>query len=944
MIKKLISILLVLCMIIPCAATAAQDESSPDIGDITFSLSGETMRGGLTVTNDGKAHDIMAVSAAFSDSGKTQLTDCKLNYITLKSADTQKYVTLDCAKPDNGGNMSVYFWDKTTLEPLSAPKDYSDAALVTKVYSDDSAYADMVDSYFAIHMQTGVYTVGGVKTLLSNMPYYNGDECMVTKTPMAKAIGLQASAIVDSGSNVTIKTKNIIGSDITLTVGSTEMKVGDKTVTVKAPRWKNHMLYLPLTAIAEACGKKVYRDNTAINGGMVIIGDTEFTPPTSADKLQELNDYLCFMRPSAQRVFDDYQNSATKGVHPRVILTPDKVTKIKAECNSNSVQSTFYTRLYGEAKKTVNNKPALVKHYASDGLRMLDQADQFEAYMFILGLAYQLSADNDSYKTKFAEEAWRQIEAVANFPDWNPVHHLDTAVFSAGFAIAYDWMYDYWTPERRAIMEKAIYQNCFEVACDGYTNLSSNMDGVRYKNNHNAFCNGGIANAAIAFMDVYPEVASNLIADSVRCLEYLFPVLAPDGCSYEGPSYAKLTAEYIVRMFAALESGIGKLYAIDRSAGLDEMAKSFLYLHSDATITYHGDAGGFSFNDGGRQDFLTPSVMWMYSHYGIVGYQDSVRDYYTRSAPSPNENAAQFLLFYNTAETTGDSDITLDKCYYDTGVATMRNTYEDNQVFVGIKAGDTVRDRSHLDQGSFVFDALGVRWAADMGKDSYGLQGYFDWRNGTKWNIFRQKAQSHNTLIIDPDMNPEFVLWKDKSKNIPTRANIDEFTTTKSGVKAIVDMDEVLADDATSATRGFLFTDNRQSLVVRDEVSLKKTDSTSTVYWLLYTTADAVDNGDNTVTLIDKVSAANDEVQTKEVTIEFVSNVKGEVVIEAATPMKNTPTVSGQNQNVNFKRIAYKISNASGDVNITAKLTPVGYSQSTVNDYNKPIEQWTLSE
>lgn len=926
MIKKLISILLVLCMIIPCAATAAQDESSPDIGDITFSLSGGTMRGGLTVTNDGKAHDIMAVSAAFSDSGKTQLTDCKLNYITLKSTDTQKYATLDCANPDSNGNMSVYFWDKTTLEPLSAPKDYSDANLVTKVYSDDSVYADMVGSYFAIHMQTGVYTVGGVKTLLSNMPYYSADgsECMTTMTPVKRATG-QNVRIVSN-------TKVTVGSNITLTVNSTEMKVGDKTVTVTAPRWKNNTLYLPLTAIAEACGKKVYRDNTAINGGMVIIGDTEFTPPTSTDKLQALNDYLCFMRPSAQQIFDDYQNSATKGVHPRVILTPDKVTKIKAECTSDDVQKMFYERLSGRAKQIVNNPPELVKHYASDGLRMLDHADKFESYMFILGLAYQLSADNDSYKTKFAEEAWRQIEAVASFSDWNPVHHLDTAVFSAGFAIAYDWMYDYWTPERREIMETAIYQNCFEIACDGYTNLSSDMDGVRYQNNHNAFCNGGIANAAIAFMDVYPEMASNLIADSVRCLEYLFPVLAPDGCSYEGPSYAKLTAEYIVRMFAALETGIGKLYAIDRSAGLDEMAKSFLYLHSNA----NGNGGGFSFNDGGRYDFLTPSVMWMYSHYGIIGYQESVKDYFYRLSPSPNENAAQFLLFYNTAEPTGDSDITLDKCYYNTGVATMRNTYEDDQVFVGIKAGDTVRDRSHLDQGSFVFDARGVRWAADIGKDNYGLKGYFDWRNGTKWKIFLQRAQSHNTLIIDPDKDPEFVLWRDKKNYIPTRADITEFTTTKNGVKTVVDMSEVLGDDATSATRGFLFTDNRQSLVVRDEVSLKKTNST--VYWLLYSTAIPTADG-NTVTLVDKNDA------NKKVTIEFVSNVEGEVVIEAATEIEGTESgLTGQKDTSNFKRIAYKISNASGDVNITAKLTPVGYSQSTVNDYNKPIAQWTLSE
>ena len=645
---------------------------------------------------------------------------------------------------------------------------------------------------------------------------------------------------------------------------------------------------------------------------MVIIGDDNFSVPTDSEKLQGLNDFLLFERPSAQKVRDDYADSSVSGIHPKVMLTPEMVDKLKTEINGNKVKQGFYSRLDMRARQLVNEPPELLKYDRSDGLRLTTVADQFEGYMLILGLAYQLKGEA-TWKAKFAEAAWRQIEAVASFPDWNPGHHIDVGMMAFGFAVAYDWMYDYWSPERRQIMENVIYSHCFREAYDGYSQSGANMDGVIYKNNHNAICNGGICTAALAFMDIYPEVASSLVADSVRCLEYMFPIFAPEGCSYEGPSYAALTVEYMVRMFASLETVFSGFYGLDCSEGLDNAAESFTYLRSDV--------GGYSFNDGGKDACCSPTLLWMYRHYNLAGLKDAVAEYYKSSY---NDNAASCLLFYDAADEQGESKIALDKCYYDTGVVTMRDSYNSGQVYVGIKAGDTVLDRSHLDQGSFIFDALGVRWAADFGRDSYSLPGYFDWRTGKKWNIFRQRAQSHNTVIIDPDMNPEFVLG--------SRAEVLSFESGANGVKTVIDMSATLADDADSAKRGFLFTDGRKSLVVRDELILPKA---SDVYWLMYSKANVKSDG-STVTLTDTADA------TKQVTLEFCSSTEGQIIIENAKPMSGTPVVSGQNSNEGYKRIAYKV-RAEGAVSITAKLTPKGFSETTsVKTYDKPIAQWKL--
>ena len=52
---------------------------------------------------------------------------------------------------------------------------------------------------------------------------------------------------------------------------------------------------------------------------------------------------------------------------------------------------------------------------------------------------------------------------------------------------------------------------------------------------------------------------------------------------------------------------------------------------------------------------------------------------------------------------------------------------------------------------SFVLDAGGVRWAADLGPDDYDLPGYF---GRQRWSYYRLRTESHNTLLID-DQNQD---------------------------------------------------------------------------------------------------------------------------------------------------------------------------------------------
>ena len=78
------------------------------------------------------------------------------------------------------------------------------------------------------------------------------------------------------------------------------------------------------------------------------------------------------------------------------------------------------------------------------------------------------------------------------------------------------------------------------------------------------------------------------------------------------------------------------------------------------------------------------------------------------------------------------------------GVATFRSNWEDPEaLFLATAARDNKAPRAHLDLGSFIFEAGGVRWALDLGPDDYGP--------GTKphFSYYRTRTEAHNTLTID---------------------------------------------------------------------------------------------------------------------------------------------------------------------------------------------------
>ena len=720
----------------------------------------------------------------------------------------------------------------------------------------------------ALHMRSGVMYREGKKVMCEAMPYYAGEDKMVSLADISKML-TEAEKKAISNSHISEQ---------------------------------NGVSYLSLSKVAEVLERTFYYDNTTIHYGMVILANGEFNVPNDKKDLQKLNDFLFYFRPSKERFYEDYKKSPLFGVHPRLVATEDDFARLRREVKENKHKARWYKQLieFCDGMKDKN----VLRYELRDGVRLLYVSWDLQLYATSLALAYKLTGDK-----KYFDYAWPHLKACAEMPDWNPSHHIDVGTLAYGYAIAYDWFYDVMSEEQRRIMEKGAYENVFYTVNRAVEDRNTPYTTVLMTNNHNVFCNAGVMSTVIAFMDVYPEVASKIGADVVRILEPFMDKFAPMGAYYEGPYYSETAINYTVRVFAAMLPVLGTLYGLDKVQGFDKIA--------DFVVLLQSDVASFNFADSKMSLLAIAGMFWNFNHYGRRGLKDSIAEKNFKAPPV--NTISEAILWYNV-EDDGECNLDTVVHYPEEEIIGMRDAFRDGQTFVGIKAGKTVYAHSHLDAGSFIFDAMGRRWAYDFGQDNYNL--YYKYNH---WDVFRLRAESHNNLVINPDHTPGYILGSE--------APVSEFTVGENAVKTVIEKTALYGTErgVEYARRGYLFVDDRSSIVIRDETKLTKE---ATLMWLMYTDADIEISG-NTATLRDKVDT------DKYITVEFASNASFEIGYEDAKPMATSPVIPEQAKNEGFYRLYAKLV-ADGDVTVTVKINTRKSDNTPLGAYDVSIDEWKV--
>ena len=164
-------------------------------------------------------------------------------------------------------------------------------------------------------------------------------------------------------------------------------------------------------------------------------------------------------------------------------------------------------------------------------------------------------------------------------------------------------------------------------------------------------------------------------------------------------------------------------------------------------------------------------------------------------------------------------------------VALMRTSWTDsNAIFVGVKGGSASGHAAHMDIGSFVMEAEGIRWAMDFGMQEYesleskGIKLFGRTQDAERWNVFRYSNLVHNTLTIDS-----------QHQRVNGYAPILRSGSAAENLYAVTDMSTVYENALASAVRGVAIV-NKSYVLVKDEV--KTLDKPTVLRWTMLTPAE----------------------------------------------------------------------------------------------------------
>lgn len=504
--------------------------------------------------------------------------------------------------------------------------------------------------------------------------------------------------------------------------------------------------------------------------------------------------------------------STLKPDHPRLFLDQSNLQRLRDLKNKECDFQTFYTAFLREADRILDQP---VTGFHITGPRMLKNCQQISKRVSTLALAFRLS-DNFQYFKRAKDELF----AAAEFPHWNKDHFLDTAELCTAFGIGYDWLYDHLNDHEKETIKTALTDKGLKVGIKEYKN---NAWWMTVDHNWNIVCHGGLVIGSLAVATDEKQIALTILRTALKYIPEVLKTYDPDGAWPAGPEYWEYTTQFCALTLDALKT------ALDMD--IDAFITSGLQWTGVFSVYCTGPLDKyFNFADSDTESRAKPSLYWLGQKFNLYqcireNHRLLLKQCENNAAPDPFD-----LIWYSPCMKTTDK-MPRSTCFRGTETVFIRSAWNDPEaIFIGLKGGSNQADHAHLDLGSFVLDALGERWAVDLGRDNYDLPGYWDMNEGgDRWKYFRLNNRSHNTLVINDD--------DQRAKAV---ARIVGYGFSEERHFAITDLTQAYIPHVKSALRGFaLLNDCR--LIIQDEIVWAG--EKNKVCWNLMTSADVALNG-----------------------------------------------------------------------------------------------------
>ena len=537
-----------------------------------------------------------------------------------------------------------------------------------------------------------------------------------------------------------------------------------------------------------------------------------------------------------------------KPEHPRLLADAERFEQVRRNVAQDPLARQWYEQVREEGLAMLDQP--VTRYHLRDGRRLLYESREVKARVLTLGLLHKLEPNE-----RYLQRIWADLEAAAAFPDWHPAHFLDVAEMALAFAIAYDWLYDDWTEQQRETIREALVTHGLRTGLRAY---EEGAWWARSPINWNQVCNGGLIAAAVALADEEPELASSVIDYAVASLPKSMDRYAPEGGYDEGPGYWSFGTTYNVFAIAALESALGHSFGLAERAGFDVTALFPIHLTGPTNRV-------FNFADSHDRELRSATLLYLAKRYHLPGC--------ARYAAKHNDGSPLGLLWYDPALLLDEAKpMPLTALYEKVGVAALRSAWDDPEaMYLAVKAGPMPTGHGQLDLGSFIYEDRGVRWFIDLGADDYNLPGYFhDNPGGDRWQYYRNRAEGHNTLVVNPDHRQD----QRPGKEAPIQLD---------GQVVRVELSAVYGIDAQ---RRFDFDPQQRQLTITDTLA---SDEPADVWWFAHTGAQ--------VQIADDGRSAVLELEGKKLSVTLESPADARFTVMPARPLATSPNPEGQNPN-----------------------------------------------
>ena len=303
-----------------------------------------------------------------------------------------------------------------------------------------------------------------------------------------------------------------------------------------------------------------------------------------------------------------------------------------------------------------------------------------------------------------------------------------------GISIAYDWLYDRFSPADRERLKQILVEHG-KVMYEAATGVNDRgWWKTTWRQNH-AWCNyAGLAVTAIALAGDAPGVGEWL-AKSEWAYQHIFAELPDEGAYEEGIPYWGYGMESAVRFIAAVRPYVATDFYASPYLRKTHLFRLYMAGPQMGTCANFGDGPSRDWHAVGplmrrlATEYRDPNAEWLAEALPVRGDMD----------------AAAYELLWRDPSLKGKTPegLPLWHAFKHTGFAAARTSWDDDALTLHVRSGKADVSHSHLDVNNFLLNAAGEWLLRDYGYGEVG-PGYFS----KEVDYFSNDTAGHNCLVI----------------------------------------------------------------------------------------------------------------------------------------------------------------------------------------------------